>query len=79
MVCVEIILKDFSRPVILEFRLPLLDLVKVMLFHDFVNAEVEEAEGLVLVGTTIKASHAVLAHWMIEIFFFLLVGSRHLS
>ena len=50
-----------------------------MLFHDLVNTEVEEAEGLVFVGPTVKAAHAVLAHWVIEIFFFLLVGPRHLS
>ena len=53
--------------------------MKVMLFHDLVNTEVEEAEGLVLIGPAIKAAHAVLAHWVVEIFFLLLVLARHLS
>jgi hypothetical protein len=44
-----------------------------MLFHDLVNTEVEEAESLVLIGPAIEAAHAVLAHWMIKIFLFLLV------
>jgi hypothetical protein len=44
-----------------------------MLFHDLVNTEVEEAEGLVFIGTAIEAAHAVLAYWVIEILFLLLV------
>jgi hypothetical protein len=66
-------LKDLSCPIILQFGFPLLDLMKMMLFHYLVNTEVEEAEGLVFIGPAIEAAHAVLAHRVIEILFLLLV------
>ncbi len=47
--------------------------MKMMIFHDLVNTEVEEAESLVFIGSAVKAAYTVLAHWVIEIFFFLFV------